>query len=112
MEGGGFVGIGAVDGNIERLVYDLPRESAECLAMLAVAALAECILTPNPGVSMPAVTIRFDITKHDMRKGRKTGWPVSGPQSAGASLSSNGGSSYLDVVLNQLSFSPAISRVS
>ena len=26
---------------------------------------------------MPAVTTRFDSTKHDMRKGRKTGFPVS-----------------------------------
>ena len=33
--------------------------------------------TCSPGVSMPAVTTRFDITKHDMRKGRKTGLPVS-----------------------------------
>jgi hypothetical protein len=29
------------------------------------------------GVSMPAVTMRLSITKQDMRKGRKTGWPVS-----------------------------------
>lgn len=26
---------------------------------------------------MPAVTTRFDMTKQDMRKGKKTGWPVS-----------------------------------
>ena len=26
---------------------------------------------------MPAVTTRFEITKQDIRKGRKTGWPVS-----------------------------------
>ena len=26
---------------------------------------------------MPAVTTRFEITKHDMRKGRNTGLPVS-----------------------------------
>jgi hypothetical protein len=31
----------------------------------------------RPGVSMPAVTMRLQITKQDMRKGRKTGWPVS-----------------------------------
>lgn len=30
-----------------------------------------------PGVSIPAVTTRFEMTKHDMRKGRKTGSPVS-----------------------------------
>ena len=30
------------------------------------------------GESIPAVTIRFEITKQDMRKGRRTGWPVSG----------------------------------
>lgn len=30
------------------------------------------------GVSMPAVTTRLERTKHDMRKGRKTGCPVSG----------------------------------
>lgn len=34
-------------------------------------------LTCNPGVSIPAVTIRFEIIKDDMRKGRKTGSPVS-----------------------------------
>jgi hypothetical protein len=28
-------------------------------------------------VSMPAVTIKFDRTKHDILKGRKTGSPVS-----------------------------------
>ena len=33
--------------------------------------------TPIPGVNIPAVTIRFEKTKHDMRKGRKTGSPVS-----------------------------------
>jgi Cu/Ag efflux protein CusF len=33
--------------------------------------------TCRPGVSMPAVTMRFEMTKHDMRKGRKTGSPVS-----------------------------------
>lgn len=32
---------------------------------------------PRPGVSMPAVTIRLEMTKQDIRKGRKTGWPVS-----------------------------------
>ena len=31
----------------------------------------------RPGVSMPAVTMRLEMTKQDMRKGRKTGWPVS-----------------------------------
>jgi hypothetical protein len=34
--------------------------------------------TPRPGVSMPAVTTRLERTKHDMRKGRNTGSPVSG----------------------------------
>ena len=29
------------------------------------------------GVSMPAVTMRLDSTKADMRNGRTTGWPVS-----------------------------------
>jgi hypothetical protein len=33
--------------------------------------------TPRPGVSMPAVTTKFDKTKHDIRNGRKTGSPVS-----------------------------------
>ena len=28
-------------------------------------------------MSMPAVTIRLEMTKQDMRNGRKTGWPVS-----------------------------------
>lgn len=31
----------------------------------------------RPGVSMPAVTTRLEMTKQDIRKGRKTGWPVS-----------------------------------
>jgi len=31
---------------------------------------------------MPAVTTRLEITKQDMRKGRKTGSPVSGGLSA------------------------------
>lgn len=35
------------------------------------------ILTPMFGVSMPAVTTRFEMTKHDIRNGRKTGSPVS-----------------------------------
>ena len=26
---------------------------------------------------MPAVTIRLEMTKQDMRNGKKTGWPVS-----------------------------------
>lgn len=26
---------------------------------------------------MPAVTMRLEMTKQDMRNGRKTGWPVS-----------------------------------
>jgi hypothetical protein len=34
---------------------------------------------PRPGVSMPAVTIRFEKMKADMRKGRRTGSPVSEP---------------------------------
>jgi hypothetical protein len=34
--------------------------------------------TPRPGVSIPAVTTRLERTKHDMRKGRNTGSPVSG----------------------------------
>ena len=34
-------------------------------------------ITVRFGVSMPAVTIRLEMTKHDMRKGRNTGWPVS-----------------------------------
>ena len=34
-------------------------------------------LTLRPGVSIPAVTTRLDMTKQDMRKGRKTGCPVS-----------------------------------
>lgn len=38
----------------------------------------------SPGWSMPAVTMRLVMTKHDMRKGRKTGSPVSAQcQSAG-----------------------------
>ena len=34
-------------------------------------------LTPRPGVSIPAVTTRLDMTKQDIRNGRKTGSPVS-----------------------------------
>ena len=32
---------------------------------------------PRPGWSMPRVTTRFVMTKDDIRKGRKTGSPVS-----------------------------------
>lgn len=32
---------------------------------------------PSPGVSMPAVTTRLEMTKQDIRKGRNTGCPVS-----------------------------------
>lgn len=35
--------------------------------------------TWRPGVSIPAVTMRLEMTKQDMRKGRKTGCPVSNP---------------------------------
>lgn len=28
-------------------------------------------------MSMPAVTMRLEMTKQDMRNGRNTGWPVS-----------------------------------
>jgi hypothetical protein len=40
-ESGGFVGIGVVDDNIERLIYNLPGESPECLAMLAIVGMPE-----------------------------------------------------------------------
>lgn len=33
--------------------------------------------TWRPGVSIPAVTIRLEMTKHDIRNGRNTGSPVS-----------------------------------
>lgn len=33
--------------------------------------------TWRPGVSMPAVTMRLEMTKHDIRNGRNTGSPVS-----------------------------------
>ena len=33
--------------------------------------------TVNPGVNIPAVTTKLLSTKHDMRKGRNTGSPVS-----------------------------------
>lgn len=33
--------------------------------------------TCKPGVSIPAVTMRLEMTKQDIRNGRKTGWPVS-----------------------------------
>jgi hypothetical protein len=35
------------------------------------------VRTPRPGVSIPAVTTKLVKTKLDMRKGRKTGLPVS-----------------------------------
>jgi hypothetical protein len=37
-EGGGFVGI---DGNFEKLVYDLPGENLECLVILAIGGIPE-----------------------------------------------------------------------
>ncbi len=40
-------------------------------------------MVPMLGFSMPAVTMRFEMTKQDMRKGRKTGWPVSVSYSKG-----------------------------
>lgn len=44
----------------------------------------------RPGWSMPAVTMRLVMTNEDMRKGRKTGSPVSGPVLA-SSFSTKGG---------------------
>jgi hypothetical protein len=80
-ERGGFVGVGAVDGDVEGLVGDLPEEDAACL-LLSVSADVVVVLregrTFRLGVSMPAVTTRLEMTKQDMRKGRRTGWPVSG----------------------------------
>jgi hypothetical protein len=38
---------------------------------------AKVPLHPRFGVSMPAVTTRLEMTKHDIRNGRKTGRPVS-----------------------------------
>jgi len=87
-ERGGFVGVGAVDGDVEGLVGYLPEEDAACLLLHV---LANVVLvfwgegglwregrTFRLGVSMPAVTTRLEVTKQDMRKGRRTGWPVSG----------------------------------
>lgn len=86
-EGGGFVGVGAVDGDVEGLVGDLPEEDAAGLSSHE-SAIAVTVWgkggfgregrTFRLGVSMPAVTTRLEMTKQDMRKGRKTGWPVSG----------------------------------
>jgi len=33
--------------------------------------------TERPGVNIPAVTTKFERAKHDIRKGSKTGLPVS-----------------------------------
>jgi hypothetical protein len=54
-------------------------------------------LTPSPGVSMPAVTTKFDKTKHDMRNGKKTGWPLSNLPSAVVRLVSANSKRYLGV---------------
>lgn len=65
------------------------------------------------GVNMPAVTIKLLMTKQDMRKGRKTGWPVSVhlsaecPRMDGKILEPNQG-----VTLSPRSSSPAISPAS
>jgi len=52
---------------------------------------------------MPAVTTKFDTTKHDIRNGRKTGSPVSDPPLAYA-ISLYANLTYRDVELNQQSF--------
>lgn len=63
-EWGGLVGVGIVDGNVERLVADLPEKNAGRLEGIELGLsrgrrLNEQVLTLRPGVSMPAVTTRF-----------------------------------------------------
>jgi hypothetical protein len=66
-------------------------------------------LTPKPGVSMPAVTTKFDNTKHDIRNGRNTGSPVSVKQLAYSSIELNPLlQNYLDAKLNRQSSSRSI----
>lgn len=71
-----------VDTHVERLVGDLPQYGAGRLIhrISVPSPIKPCLgaSTPNPGVSIPAVTTKFERTKHDMRSGRKTGCPVSG----------------------------------
>jgi hypothetical protein len=63
------------------------------------------------GVSMPAVTMRLQMTKQDMRKGRKTGWPVSANLSAVSQVWKETKAligADLGVMSNPRPFSPAI----
>jgi hypothetical protein len=55
-----------------------PSVPAVCYALASRPFVCSKSHTPNPGVSIPAVTTKFDSTKHDMRNGMKTGSPVSG----------------------------------
>lgn len=85
-ERGRFIRVGTVDGDIQGLVCNLPEKGARRLILHQQGARRVNSFLDNvgytstfsPGVSMPAVTTRLDMTKQDMRKGRKTGWPVSG----------------------------------
>ena len=73
-ERGRLVGIGVIDGNVEGLVGYLPEECACCLMVVSTHNVDDRVSrTCRPGVSMPAVTTRLEMTKQDMRKGRKTG---------------------------------------
>jgi hypothetical protein len=79
-EGGGFVGVGVVDGDVEGLVGYLPEEGSGRLergGLVVVRMEGGEGRTPRPGVSMPAVTTKLERTKEDMRKGSITGSPVS-----------------------------------
>ena len=62
--------------------------------------------TWRPGVSIPAVTMRLEMTKQDMRKGRKTDCPVS-KLSAGED-GCDGVASYLGAAWSPLSSLPSI----
>jgi hypothetical protein len=59
-----------------------PSVPAVCYGQHIGLPILRVLHTERPGVSMPAVTTRFVRTKHDMRKGRRTGSPVSSVPSA------------------------------
>ena len=79
LVGVGIVGVGIIDADVEGLIRYLPEEGARCLRLVSRSddSSRRNWHTWRPGVSMPAVTMRFDVTNQDIPKGRKTGRPVS-----------------------------------
>lgn len=90
----------------ELLIATFKDWLATCQAMVPV--------VERLGVSMPAVTTKFEMTKQDIRNGRNTGSPVSEPQPVStASLDTTMlEMDYPGVVSNPLSFLRSIAPAS